>query len=141
MEFSEAAATNLCLPSPACSGRVGETVKGRVQVDAYGDNIQSTCLPGDHWRRRHDMLKHVLYRLCMWAGLPCEQEVFNIFSRHIPQAGLSRIDKAKGRQADSQIVLNVPRIMESTLIMFLNIEVQKSDINGLNVRKLYINHL
>ena len=45
------------------------------------------------------MIKHVIYRLCMWAGLPCEQEVFNIFSRHIPQAGLSRIDKARDRQA------------------------------------------
>ena len=64
-EFSEAAATNLCLPSPACIGMVGETVKGRTQVDAYGDKIQSTCLPGDNWRRRHDMLKHVIYRLCL----------------------------------------------------------------------------
>ena len=97
-EFSEAAATNLCLPSPACIGMVGETVKGRTQVDVYGDKIQSTCLPGDHWRRRHDMIKHVIYRLCLWAGLPCEQEVFNVFSRHIPQAGLSRIDKARDRQ-------------------------------------------
>ena len=109
-EFSEAAATNLCLPSPACMGRVGETVKGRTQVDIYGDNIQSTCLPGDHWRRRHDMLKHVLYRLCLWAGLPCEQEVFNIFSRHIPQVGLSRLDKARDRQGmvpDFKISLNI----------------------------------
>ena len=97
-EFSEAAAANLCLPSPACSDLVGETVRGRKKVDLYGDNIQSTGLPGDHWRQRHDMIKHVLYRLCLWAGLPCELEVFNLFSRHIPQAGLARIDRARDRQ-------------------------------------------
>ena len=44
------------------------------------------------------MIKHVIYRLCLWAGLPCEQEVFNLFSRHIPQAGLSRIERARDRQ-------------------------------------------
>ena len=53
-EFSEAAASNLCLPSPACAGRIGETVKGRITIDPYGDNLQSTPLPGDHWRRRHN---------------------------------------------------------------------------------------
>ena len=73
-------------------------MKGSRKVDLYGDSIQATALPGDHWRQRHDSIKHVIYRLCMWAGLPCEQEVFNIFSRHIPQAGLSRIDKARDRQ-------------------------------------------
>ena len=37
VEFSEAAATNLCLPSPACAGRIGETVQGRRQIDPYGE--------------------------------------------------------------------------------------------------------
>ena len=48
-EFTEAAASNLCLPSPACAGRVGEVIRGRVCEDEYGDNIQATCLVGDHW--------------------------------------------------------------------------------------------
>ena len=47
-EFSEAAAANLCLPSPACRERVEDTVKGNRKVDIYGDNVQATCLPGDH---------------------------------------------------------------------------------------------
>ena len=51
-EFSEAAASNLCLPSPVCAGRVGEVIKGRVKIDQYGDNIQATNIPGDHWRGR-----------------------------------------------------------------------------------------
>ena len=98
-EFSEAAATNLILPSPACTGRVGETVRGRRKVDLYGDNIQATSLTGDHWRQRHDQLKHVLCRLCTWSALPCELEVFNLFFLCLPQQGLARIDGARDRQS------------------------------------------
>ena len=117
-EFAEAAATSLCLPSPACMGRVGETVKGRKVIDQYGDQVQATALPGDHWRQRHDQLKHVLHRLCIWAGLPCEIEVFNIFSRHIPQAGLARIDRHRDRQGmvpDMKITLTTAGVSRQVL--------------------------
>ena len=97
-EFSEASATSLCMASPGCMGRVGDTVKGRKKIDKYGDTVQATSLPGDHWRQRHDQLKMVLYRLCVWAGLPCEVEVFNLFARHIPQDGLARIENNRDRQ-------------------------------------------
>ena len=98
-EFAEAAAANLCLPSPACAGRLGEVVRGRVTVDAYGDNIQATGLCGDHWRKRHDYIKHLLYRMCMWAGLPAEMEVFNLFSHLVRQEGLSRVEQNRQRQS------------------------------------------
>ena len=109
-EFSEAAATNLCLPSPVCSGRVGDTVKGQKKLDMYGDTIQATNLPGDHWRQRHDQIKFVIGRLCIWAGVPCELEVFNLFSGLIPQEGLARIDRERQRQSmvpDFKITLNM----------------------------------
>ena len=98
-EFAEAAAASLCLPSPACVGRVGETVKGQVKVDQYGDEIQATALKGDHWRRRHDMIVQFVDRSCMWAGVPCEREVFNLFSGVVRQQGLSRMERAKQRQS------------------------------------------
>ena len=98
-EFREAAATNLCLPSPACAGRVGETVKGQKKIDKYGDNIQATPLCGDHWRRRHDLLVQFVDRSCMWAGVPAEREVFNLFSGAVRQQGLSRMEAAKQRQS------------------------------------------
>ena len=69
-EFSETSANNLCLPSPACAGKLGEIIKGQKKVDMYGDVVQATNIPGDHWRHRHDQIKHVIGRLCMWAGLP-----------------------------------------------------------------------
>ena len=71
-EFSEAAASNMCLPSPSYMDRVGEAIKGRSKVDLYGDNVQTASLPGDHWHKRHDKLKFTIYRLCQWAGPPCE---------------------------------------------------------------------
>ena len=100
-EFSEAAAASLCLPSPACQERVGEVIngRGRKQIDKYGDHIQSTCLKGDHWRQRHDQIKLAIYRLCMWAGIPVQMEVFNLFSGLIPQQGLARIDRDRQRQS------------------------------------------
>ena len=67
--------------------------RGRKEIDKYGDHIQSTCLKGDHWRQRHDQIKLAIYRLCMWAGIPVEMEVFNLFSGLIPQQGLARIDR------------------------------------------------
>ena len=97
-EFSEAAATSLCLPSPACKGRVGEVIRGRVKIDEYGDNLQATALPGDHWRRRHNSILQLLHRMCMWAGLPAEMEVFNLFSGLLRQEGLSRLEQHQQRQ-------------------------------------------
>ena len=98
-EFAEAAAANLCLHSPACSARIGEIIKGRVRVDPYGDNLQATCLQGDHWRTRHNWLVQFVHRACMWAGVPAEMEVFNLFSGLVRQEGLSRIEAAQQRQS------------------------------------------
>ena len=98
-EFREAAAANLCLPSPACAGRIGETVKGQKRIDKYGDTIQATPLCGDHWRRRHDLLVQFVDRSCMWAGVPAEREVFNLFSGAVRQQGLSRLEAARQRQS------------------------------------------
>ena len=46
-ELAEASAAALCLPSPACMGKLGGRVTGRDVVDLYGDTVQSAKLPGD----------------------------------------------------------------------------------------------
>ena len=91
-EFTEAAASYFCLPSPAASNLLGETIRGRVVVDAHGDNVQATVLPGDHWRARHNAFLHLIHRLCLWSGLPVQMEVFNLFSGLVEQPGLSRAE-------------------------------------------------
>ena len=40
-EFMEAAATQLCLPSPACASRIGETIRGTTKIDIFGDNVRA----------------------------------------------------------------------------------------------------
>ena len=105
--------TSLCLPSLACQGRVGEVVKGRVRVDEFGDAIQATALQGDHWRQRHNSLLHLLHRMCAWAGVKSELEVFNLFSATLRQEGLSRLDKFKQRQGlVPDMRITVPRMPE-----------------------------
>ena len=118
-EFAEAAAANLCLPSPACVGRVGETVKGQTKIDIHGDSIQAAALKGDHWRQRHDMLVQFTDRSCMWAGVHCEREVFNLFSGVVRQQGLTRMEKVKQRQSlvpDLRIAAPPPAVAEAEVV-------------------------
>ena len=68
-------------------------------IDKYGENIQSTPLPGDHWRACHNKILHLLYKLCMWAGLPVEMEVFNLFSGLVRQEAWIRVERARQRQS------------------------------------------
>ena len=97
-EFSLAAATNLCIPPPVCLEREGETIKGNVTIDCHGDRIQATCIEGDHWRRRHDLLVQLTHQMCLWAGVSCDMEVFNLFQGVVCQAALSRMERAQQRQ-------------------------------------------
>ena len=60
---------------------------------------QYISLLGDHWRKRHDKFKMMIQWLCVWYGLDCEVEVFNLFAGSIPQEGLSRM--GRGRKIQS----------------------------------------
>ena len=41
----------------------------------------------------------MVHRLCVWAGLDCEVEVFNLFAGSIPQEGLSRMERGRKLQS------------------------------------------
>ena len=69
-----------------------------MKIDIHGDNIQATGLVGDHWRKRHDSLVQLTHRMCLWASVPVEMEVFNLFSGVVRQEGLSRLQRAEQRQ-------------------------------------------
>ena len=88
--FSEAAATLLCLPSPACSARIRETVRGQKKIDAFGDNVRAAKLAGDRFRRRHDACKDFTLKLLRSSGVIADCKVFNLFAR---------IDRGRTRQA------------------------------------------
>ena len=95
--FREAVCANLCLPSPACRDRVGESI-GRARVDQYGDQVMAAQLAGDTWRIRHDSIKTEINRLLMWCSMPSTCEVFGLFSHLIPQEGLNRLERGRERQ-------------------------------------------
>ena len=52
-EFAEAVAVHLCIPSPACSTRLGEVMKGRRHVDLFGDEVVNAQLAGDGFRNQN----------------------------------------------------------------------------------------
>ena len=69
--FSEALATLLCAPSPACSARLGLTI-GRSRVDLFGYKVINERMEGNHWVKRHDIVKAEVNALCAYTGLPAE---------------------------------------------------------------------
>ena len=90
--FPEVAATYLALPSPACAplaglriGRYGDT------LDPSGFKLTTLALPGDGWRTRHDVIKHLLSRDIQSHGLPSTCEVFGLFAPLLPQPGRDEV--------------------------------------------------
>ena len=81
------------MPSPACASRLGERVKRGKTVDIWGDSVRAAALPGDGYRKRHDLVKNFLVKLLKSAGISTECEVFNMFAKEIAQAGLARIER------------------------------------------------
>ena len=97
-EFAEAMAALLCLPSPACADRIGQTVVGQTKVCKYGDSVVNAAMRGDGLRRRHDAIKMCIKNLLQWSNIRAECEVFNVFAGEIPQQGLARIERGRRRQ-------------------------------------------
>ena len=102
-EFSETVARFLCLPSPCCQTKVGESLgQHGLQLDSYGDNLMSaTNIPGDSFRIRHDTIKTVLNSFCMTSGIRAECEVYGLFKHLIPTQALEDegcLERGRGRQ-------------------------------------------
>jgi hypothetical protein len=86
----EALSAHLCLPPPALrvGGWVGRPVgtKGAT-VDKYGDSIMCCGeIPGDTWRKRHDVVKQHLYLEAGLSKVPVDCEVYGLFGDLLPAA-------------------------------------------------------
>ena len=102
-EFSETVARFLCLPSPCCQPKLGESLEQHgLSLDAYGDNIMSVSnIPGDMFRVRHDTVKTVLNSFCMTSTIRAECEVYGMFKDLIPVQALEQeesLERGRGRQ-------------------------------------------
>ena len=105
--FLEAWATYMGTPSPICSPWIGSPCsyldsKGKSHtftIDSHGNSITSTIMRGDHWRQRHDSLKHVLLHIANWSKFPIGCEVYGMFSLYIKNAAKSANMTVKQKQA------------------------------------------
>ena len=102
-EFSETVARHLCLPSPCCATRVGESLGMRnLTIDAFGDNILSVSnIPGGAFTARHDTVKMAINSLILDSGIRADCEVFGMFRDLIPVEALAEeenLQRGRGRQ-------------------------------------------
>ena len=89
--FKEAISAHLLLPSPAVreGGWLGREVPGGggEVIDLHGDAIMnSSRIPGDSWRKRHDTVKQHVMAEAALAGIPSDCEVYGLFSNLLPAA-------------------------------------------------------
>ena len=102
-EFSETVARFMCLPSPCCQPKLGESLDQHgLHLDAHGDNIMSvTNIPGDMFRTRHDTVKTVLNSFMVTSTIRAECEVYGLFKDLIPVQALEQeehLERGRGRQ-------------------------------------------
>ena len=114
--FSEALATLLCAPSPACSTRLGMKI-GRARVDMHGAKVINEKLEGLHFLRRHDMVKAEINSLCSFASLPAECEAYGVFSSLVPQQPLNRLERYRTKQ-----VLRPDFLFQVTTCLFTRLD-------------------
>ena len=102
-EFSETVARFMCMPSPCCQPKLGESLEQHgLHLDAFGDNVMSVSnIPGDMFRERHDKVKTVINSFCMTSTIRAECEVYGIFKDLIPVQALEQeegLERGRGRQ-------------------------------------------
>ena len=97
-EWGEALCLLLSLPSNACTRSFGQPI-GQRFVDLYGREVLCATLPGGSWTRRHDRVKSCLSSLAVYRGLGFVCEPYSLFSAHLHQRPLNRVQAHQARQA------------------------------------------
>ena len=99
-EWAEALCLLLSLPSNACKSvrNLGQPIGNRF-VDIYGCEVLCATLPGVSWTRRHDRVKACLSSLAVYCGLSFVSEPYSLFSAHLQQRPLNRMQVHQALQA------------------------------------------
>ena len=54
-------------------------------MDPFGDSVNCCSkIPGDFWRIKHNTCKKAIMDIALWAKIPCDAEIFGLFSDLIP---------------------------------------------------------
>ena len=74
-----------------------------------------------------------VHRACLWAGVPAEMEVFNLFSGLVRQEGLSRLERAQQRQSlvpDLRIAIQPQAVADAEVARDLRIRGGAGAVRG-----------
>ena len=83
-----------------------------ARVDAHGMTLASAKLPGDHWRIRHDIVKHAGLFAVRGMGSAVNCEVCNLFATAFSPAATQRFagpnsfGRCKGLVPDFELMVN-----------------------------------
>ena len=99
-EWGEALCLLMSLPSNSCRDlrNLGKPIGDRF-VDLYGCQVLCATLPGGSWTRRHDRVKARLSSLAVYRGQGFVCEPYSLFSAHLRQQPLHRLQAHQARQA------------------------------------------
>jgi len=92
----------------AYGARIGNT---NMRVDLYGDALGAAVLPGDRWRRVHDIFKDQIYLDAKYLGVVIQKEVYGMFSRYFDTAGNEGFNRLSDREKRTQAI--VPDLVTS----------------------------
>ena len=83
-------------------------------MDVHGDALGVAFLPGDRWRRAHDILKDQVYVDGRALGINLQKEVYGLFSRYHSAEGREEYEKLSNRDPRPQKI--VPDLKSSNHI-------------------------
>ena len=106
--------TCLGLEVPFLKKFVGRLIgaSATARVDAHGMALASAKLPGDHWRIRHDVVKHATSFALRGMGISVNCEVHDLFATAFSPAATQRLagpdsfDRCKGLVPDFELLFN-----------------------------------
>ena len=86
----------------ARNARIGNT---KLRVDLHGDALGAAVLPGDRWRRAHDIFKMQIYQDMKFLGLIAQMEVYGVVKRFFDVEGKDKYDSLNNREKKLQTIV------------------------------------
>ena len=86
----------------ARNARIGNT---KLRVDLHGDALGAAVLPGDRWRRAHDIFKMQIYQDMKFLGIIAQMEVYGVVKRFFDVEGKDKYDSLNNREKKLQAIV------------------------------------
>ena len=99
-EWGEALCLILSVPPNCCRDprNLGRPI-GNRHVDLWGSDVLCVNVAGGGWTRRHDRVKCCISSLGVYCGVAFVCEPYSLFTFHLPQRPLHRLQAHQARQA------------------------------------------